>query len=555
MEAAEEATEGAYLGENHLRQITGEEDLTQVCQLELVADTTEASLSAIGENLSNLKRMKLSGSSIESVRHLGTALRNLQVLWLARCGLRDLEGIAGLPQLRELYASFNDISDLAPLSDSKHLQVLDMEANRVDDIDAIGLFLSDCKQLVTLTLEGNLVTAQPHYRGRVCQMLNQLELLDERPVSDSDRLAVPSTMDEQAGSSQSTVEQANPSAGPDRELALVEDGIKYAKPDVATIADDWWSRIQSSLPSTSARPQSARPRGRSAESSSRPSIRPSTASARRPRSSCDGFPQRPSTALCSRPATPGLFSFTINTRMPASKTFGFTDEDRDDDCASDLTFGSDAVFCGNPAKGLRNRHTRDNANNGCDDANADNFVLKAQTVLDAEQAHAQMLEHLRLYKMESALANTAMDDETSDAPPWAESHVERVDIWRSDECQATTSTQPGMLVASVEADKQLVDSYPERNNQASSTKPHQHSAQKPPQGRLRAKVSQAAAVARSLDEMDLSASGCERQSIKTTPPPTAESKRLQLKHSFEQMQTIYSQSQVPRRTLAPPSTA
>lgn len=35
-----------------------------------------------------------------------------QVLWVSRCGLRDLEGASGFPQLKELYLAFNDVSDL-----------------------------------------------------------------------------------------------------------------------------------------------------------------------------------------------------------------------------------------------------------------------------------------------------------------------------------------------------------------------------------------------------------------------------------------------------------
>ena len=43
---------------------------------------------------------RLSGSRISSVRDLGTTLRSLQVLWMSRCGLQDLDGIGSIGTLR-----------------------------------------------------------------------------------------------------------------------------------------------------------------------------------------------------------------------------------------------------------------------------------------------------------------------------------------------------------------------------------------------------------------------------------------------------------------------
>ena len=46
-----------------------------------------------------------------------------EVLWLSRTGLRELCGMSALPALQELYASFNEIDDLGPLSYHDALQV------------------------------------------------------------------------------------------------------------------------------------------------------------------------------------------------------------------------------------------------------------------------------------------------------------------------------------------------------------------------------------------------------------------------------------------------
>ncbi len=66
-----------------------------------------------------LRELKLNGSSLGSLRDLGSGLRHLQVLWVAHCGLTALEGLGALSGLRELYASFNQVDDMQPLAGDK----------------------------------------------------------------------------------------------------------------------------------------------------------------------------------------------------------------------------------------------------------------------------------------------------------------------------------------------------------------------------------------------------------------------------------------------------
>ena len=56
------------------------------------------------------------------LRDLGTALQGLQVLWIARSGLVELEGLGAFVNLRELYAAFNDVTDVSPLAELDELQ-------------------------------------------------------------------------------------------------------------------------------------------------------------------------------------------------------------------------------------------------------------------------------------------------------------------------------------------------------------------------------------------------------------------------------------------------
>jgi len=48
---------------------------------------------------------------------------------MARCGLKELDGISLLLSLKELYLAFNDIEDLGPLSGLEFLQVLDLDSS------------------------------------------------------------------------------------------------------------------------------------------------------------------------------------------------------------------------------------------------------------------------------------------------------------------------------------------------------------------------------------------------------------------------------------------
>ena len=49
------------------------------------------------------------------------------MLWMAQCGLEDIDGLSSMYSLRELYLAYNEISDISPCSMLEHLQILDLE--------------------------------------------------------------------------------------------------------------------------------------------------------------------------------------------------------------------------------------------------------------------------------------------------------------------------------------------------------------------------------------------------------------------------------------------
>ena len=205
-------------------------------------------VSSMGEKLPNLVELKLNGSFVPQLRDLGTSLQRLRVLWLSRSHLEELGGIAsGLPRLQELYVSFNEIRDVSALAEMDELEVVDLESNQVSDLEAVD-YLSMCPALRSLSLSGNPLAfdQQNGLRHAVATRIPLLEYLDDEPVTEADRegrSASQGTGDPastgsrgEAGTGSSSggalvdgLEAVSDDALSSEELALIADGIKYAR--------------------------------------------------------------------------------------------------------------------------------------------------------------------------------------------------------------------------------------------------------------------------------------------------------------------------------------
>lgn len=91
---------GCYLSQEKLQSLCGTRDLSHVTSLEICVDTQENTLGNIGAYLPKLVNLKMNNSTIVSVRDLGTTLCYLQVLWMSRCSLQDLDGICTFTSLK-----------------------------------------------------------------------------------------------------------------------------------------------------------------------------------------------------------------------------------------------------------------------------------------------------------------------------------------------------------------------------------------------------------------------------------------------------------------------
>eukprot|EP00396_MALV-II-16_sp_LP-1_P000289 gene289-47_t len=119
---------------------------------------------------------------------LSTGLKNVKFLWMNRCGLKDLGGINALPDLEELYVSFNEIRDLSPLRYHDTLQLLDVEANLVSEWEDIE-GLAGVSTLAELAVQDNpICRSHPNIRWRIVNCLKTLVFIDSESAESVENL-------------------------------------------------------------------------------------------------------------------------------------------------------------------------------------------------------------------------------------------------------------------------------------------------------------------------------------------------------------------------------
>ncbi|KAM3609689.1 uncharacterized protein V6R79_018613 [Siganus canaliculatus] len=256
-----------HISAEMLESLCGTRDLSHVTSLEICVNTQENTLGNIGSYLPRLVQLRLNNSMLMSVRDLGTTLSHLQVLWMSRCSLQELDGISILTSLKELYLAYNRVSDLSQIGMLENLQMLDLEGNNVDDLVQVQ-YLQLCSKLHRLTLEGNPVCVRPNptaiqttdysYRAAVRELVPQLRYLDDLRV-ETDGRNCSSTVGEDwtilrnsirdCSSSQTAAENA-------------DDALPYSRPASARRPASTQSclcplSLEDSRPHTGSRPMSA----------------------------------------------------------------------------------------------------------------------------------------------------------------------------------------------------------------------------------------------------------------------------------------------------------
>ncbi|XP_041795773.1 leucine-rich repeat-containing protein 56 [Chelmon rostratus] len=230
-----------YFSPEKLESLCGTGDLSHVTSLEICVDTQENSLGNFGVYLPRLVQLRMNNSMIMSVRDLGTTLSHLQVLWMPRCSLQDLDGISSFSSLKELYVAYNSVSDLSQVGMLENLQFLDLEGNNVDDLVQVQ-YLGLCGKLQKLTLEGNPVCVRPNpmaiqtadysYRAAVRDLVPQLHYLDDLKVEEDGRSSS-STMGEDWAILRNAIRDCNSSQGAAEDEETADGASLYSRPTSA----------------------------------------------------------------------------------------------------------------------------------------------------------------------------------------------------------------------------------------------------------------------------------------------------------------------------------
>jgi len=427
-----------FLGDDALCDLCGTRDLSSVLFLETRIDSEEITMRDLGARLPNMNELKLNNSNIPCIRDLGTSFSHLQVLWLSRCNLKELDGISAFGSLRELYLSFNQVKDLSPLGACDTLEVLDLEGNCVDDICEVQ-FLAACVKLTCLTLESNPVEREEGYRRSVCEALPSLQTLDDVPTSDLDAPSTTRHLDTVllADSTSLTAErvphetpidfdamlrkaQINPDEMPEialrqpspqattalqrvvTELDMVHRGIKFGRVGLDDPSFEGLEPMDRQRPGTrgSRRPMSAsvavRPRssGRGRPGSASLALRPTTSWGGTPRPRTPSSSSRPATAYGQGSRGQDAEDHSRVNSMAATG-----------ESSSDLTFGSEEVFCGNPVMALRGRKAE----------SLPATDLPRSGSAKAELGDDEILEELKRWKIDTAAV--AMTPDPEELPP------------------------------------------------------------------------------------------------------------------------------------------
>jgi dynein light chain 1 len=140
--------------------------------------------------LAACEHLGLSTNAIEKIGPGLKELKNLKRLSMGRNAIRKLEQL-DVPQLEELWLSYNKIDKLSGLDKLKNLKVLYMSNNQISNWTEIERLANQCPELVDVLFIGNPIytnaPTEQDYRYMMLQRLPKLSKLDGVPVEPEER--------------------------------------------------------------------------------------------------------------------------------------------------------------------------------------------------------------------------------------------------------------------------------------------------------------------------------------------------------------------------------
>ncbi|KAG8347299.1 putative Leucine rich repeat Leucine Rich repeats (2 copies) [Trypanosoma vivax] len=140
--------------------------------------------------LTNCEHLALSTNAIEKIGPGLKELKKLKILSLGRNAIRKIEQL-DIPQLEQLWLSYNKIDKLTGLDKLKNLKVLYMSNNLISSWTEIDRLANQCPELVEVLFINNPIynnaPSQQEYRYMVLQRLPRLTKLDGMPVDPEEK--------------------------------------------------------------------------------------------------------------------------------------------------------------------------------------------------------------------------------------------------------------------------------------------------------------------------------------------------------------------------------
>ena len=130
----------------------------------------------------NIVKLHLDNNNITKIENL-SHLKKLQWLDLSFNNITEIEGLEELTQLQDLSLYSNQITVLKGLDTLLNLSCLSVGKNEIDGLEDTAKYLHKLhKSLRMLTLQGNKVDQQAHYRTRILAYLPNIKFLDNRLI-------------------------------------------------------------------------------------------------------------------------------------------------------------------------------------------------------------------------------------------------------------------------------------------------------------------------------------------------------------------------------------
>ena len=140
--------------------------------------------------LTACEHLGLSTNAIEKIGPGLKELKNLKILSLGRNSIRKLEQL-DIPQLEQLWISYNKIEKLSGLDKLKNLRVLYMSNNAVSTWSEIERLANQCSELTDVLFINNPIynnaASEAEYRLMMLQRLPKLVKLDGVPVDPEEK--------------------------------------------------------------------------------------------------------------------------------------------------------------------------------------------------------------------------------------------------------------------------------------------------------------------------------------------------------------------------------